>query len=191
MRKHLKHLFALVVGFVIRYQPTTAAEGNSSEQGGVTKKPLMAAWIEKPLYATSPNNGSLLENEAHGMIRDALARHMTVECGWHSGVEYQMQTLRVDSEFGMIELLRQNKAHIAFPTFEYPATRRYPEFPFFKLHDYPGTEYITTKGNTSALRVVLDTVLKAWPLVAVTLVHTAIAGVIMWALVSVSWLCKT
>ena len=191
MRKQLKVPLVLVLGFVIgviHYQPTTAGEGNSSEHGGLAKKPLIFAWIEKPPYATSPNNGSV-DNEAQGMIRDSLMRHITVECGWYSEVSYQMDTLKVDSEFGMIELLRQNKAHIALPIFEHPTNRRYPAFPFFKLHDYPGTEYITKEDNASALSVVLDSVLKAWPLLAVTIVLTAIAGVIMWALVGI-WLCK-
>ena len=168
----------------IHHRPAAAAEGNSSEDDEEwQEKPLIFAWIEKPPYATLPSNGSS-DNEAHGMIREALIRHVTVECGWYAGIGYEMTTLKVDSEFGMIELLRQNKVHVALPIFEHPSNRRYSEFPFVKLDDYPGSEYITTEDDTSTLSIVLDAVLKAWPLLAVTMVITAIAGIIMWALVS-------
>ena len=189
MRKRLKVLLALVLGFVIsviHYRPTAAAEGNSSKKEHLLK-PLIFAWIEKPPYATAPNNGSS-DNLAQGMIRDALMRYIWVECGLHAlpkSIVYEVNTLKVESEFRMIELLRQNIVHIALPIFEDPSDRQYPEFPFLKLHDYPGTEYITTEDKASALSVVLDSVLKAWPLLAITIVLTAIAGVIMWALVSI------
>ena len=179
-------ILGLVIGANIHCQPT-AAEGNWSEPSDKNKqftaKPLIFAWIEKPPYVTPPSNGSL-DNEAQGMIRDALLRHITVECGYHTKNEYKLGTWKVGSEFGMIELLRQNKAHVAVPIFEQPTNRRYSELPFFKLGDYPGTEYLTIEGKQSALSVVLEAVLKSWPLLAVTLVLTAIAGVIMWALVS-------
>ena len=197
MRKRLKVLLALILGFVsgaIHYQPATAAaEGNSSEHGGlpIERKPLTFAWIERPPYVASPDNGSL-DTFPQGMMRDALGRYILVECGWQGlpKVDYQVATLKVESDFRMIELLRQNKAHVALPIFENPSNRRYPEFPFLKLHDYPGTEYITTDDKTSALSVVLDSVLKAWPLLAVTFVLTAIAGVVIWALVGI-WLYKS
>ena len=83
----------------------------------------------------------------------------------------------------MIEMLRQNKVHLAVPIFE-PINRRYIEFPFLKLVDYPGTDFISTEEETKGLSVVLDAVLKSWPLLAVTLILTAIAGVTVWALVS-------
>ena len=143
-------------------------------------KELIIAWIEKPPYTTLPENGSL-DQEAHGMLRDVLLRHIS-ECG---GVKYDVKTLPVDSEFGMIERLRQKKVHVAAPIFEL-TNRRYSEFLFFKIVDYPGTDFISTEDETNRLNVVLDAVLKSWPLFAVTMILTAIAGVIVWALVSLS-----
>ena len=146
---------------------------------------LTIGWIEKPPYTTPPTNGSF-DDEAHGMLRDVLVRFITIECGYAAKIKYQVKTFRADSEFHMIELLRQNKVHVASPIFE-PANRRYYEFSFFKIADYPGSEYITSEDETNKLSLVLDAVLKSWSLFAVTLILTAIAGIIMWALVCLIW----
>ncbi len=191
-----KVLSAVVIGLNVIQLRLSSATGNSSTLGNddkdewdeydLKRKNLTVAWIEKPPYTTAPQNGSL-DNEVHGMIRDVLLRYITMECGYYTGVEYYPKTLRAGSEFGMIELLRQNKVHLAAPIFE-PINRRYSEFPFFKLVGYPGTDFFTADDETNGLNVVFDAVLKSWPLFAVTLILTAIAGVIVWALVRLSLL---
>ena len=143
---------------------------------------LSVAWIERPPYTASPANGSV-DNEVQGLIRDAIFRFIFYECSYRDGLRYEPETKRVDSEFQMIELLSQNKVHLAIPISE-PINRRYSEFPFVKLVDYPGTDFISTEEETRGLDVVLDAVLESWPLFAITLILTATAGVIMWALVS-------
>ena len=160
------------------------ANGNSStSRDGKERKNLFVAWIEKPPYTASASNESL-DNEVHGLIRDVIFRYVFYDCSYNSrDIRYNVTTNRVDSEFRMIELLSQNRVHLAAPVFE-PIDRRYREFPFVKLVDYPGTDFITTEDETKGLKVVLDAVLKSWPLFVVTVILTAIAGVIMWALVS-------
>ena len=173
--------------FLIFYQPS-AADSDSSGEGEEEERhvPLVLGWIEKPPYATPPTNGSL-DNEVQGMIRDAISPYILGECGRDRWIEYQVATKKFESEFEMIELLRQNKVHVALPIFENPENRKYIDLTFFKLDDYHGTEFITTEDDTTALTVVMDSVLKSWPLLAVLLVLTAIAGIIMWALVSVHY----
>lgn len=185
----LKVFSAIVLGFAIgarHYQPTAAAESNSSESDDeddeVTVQPLTLAWIEKPPYITSLEDGSL-NKLPRGLIPEAIMQHITIECGRNRKIAYNVNILRPGSEFGMIELLRQNKVHIAAPVFEPTNDRKYSEFSFLKLDDYPGTDYITVTDEIYALRVMLDAVKKSWPLLAVTLLFTAIAGIIMWALV--------
>lgn len=139
---------------------------------------LIFAWMEKPPYAISPGNGSR-NRDVRGIILDALMEPRAED----SCRNYpQRRYLKVNHEFEMIDLLRQNKAHVAFPIFEQAPNRQYREFPFVKLDDYPGTEYITKVDDDRVLNVVLNSVLKSWPLFAVTLVLTAIAGIIMWCL---------
>jgi len=188
MKNCLKVFYTIIVGLIIGtilYHPAEA-KGNSSKQGELVTKPLIFAWILKPPYATPPKNGSS-DSKAHGMIREASLRHIQLECGWHHKIYYEEDTLEFHNELAMIELLRQNKVHITLPIFEHPTNRRYNEFTYLKLDDYPGSEYITAVDETSTLSVVLEAVFKAWPLLAVTIVLTAIAGIIMWALVGI-WL---
>ncbi len=192
MSNWFKVLSAVVIGLCAFRLRAISAKGNSStpddedkDKNGYHSIELSMAWIDKPPYTTSPANGSK-DNELHGMIRDALYRYISYDCGWAWKIVFLQNAVRVNSEFGMVELLRQNKVHFAAPIFE-PINRQYSEFPFLKLVDYPGTEFITTEEDTNKLKVVLDTVLKSWPLFAVTLILTAIAGVIEWALVGLTW----
>ena len=179
-------LIIWILNGVIDKHFASGSDVNSSQDNEHRQKlPLTFGWVLKPPYVTPPSNESL-DNEAQGLMRDAVLKHLMVECTYHRGKRYDIKTLEMENEFAMLELLRQNKVHVALPIFEHPSNRRYPEFPFFKLDDYPGTEYITVQDDSSTLTVVLDSVIKAWPLLAVTMVLTAIAGIIMWALVGVN-----
>ena len=194
MSKWLQVLSTAVIGVCVFYFQTTVATNNSSiyannnslseaENTNQTVTFLTMAWVLNPPYVI-PTNGSLIEDE--GMLRDALLRYVTVECGYYRtpGISYYVIGLQAHSELEMIELLRTNKADTAGPIFETSDSRRYNEFPFFKIGDYPGTDFFTTKDQTNPIRVVLDAIKKSWPLLALTLITMAIAGVIMWALVS-------
>lgn len=101
--------------------------------------------------------------------------------------EIKLLAQKTSSEFEMIEFLRQNNAQIAVPVFDSEINRRYSNFNFYKLHSYPGSEFIILQDETDTLDIVLDEVLKSWPLLVITLVLTAIAGVIMWVLVGIGW----
>lgn len=194
MAKWLQMLSTAVIGVCVFYFQTTTAKDNSStttnkdlqsegENKNQTVTFLTVAWIFDPPYII-PVNGSSIQDE--GMIRDALLRYITVECGyfWEPYISYKVISLQAYSEFGMIELLRTNTADVASPIFETPGSRRYSEFPFFKIGDYPGTDFFTTEDQTNPIRGVLDSIFTSWPLLALTLITMAIAGVIMWALVS-------
>ena len=200
MTSWIKVISMIVICIYVFHLRTTSAIGNDTTSGNeegdeedeehLLEEDLIIAWIEKPPYTISPTNDSL-DDEAQGMLRDVLLRYIITECGRHHAYEptsYNVKTFRADSEFHMIELLRQNKVHVAAPIFE-PTNRRYNEFSFFKITVYPGSEFITIKDETNKLSLVLDAVLKSWSLFAVTLILTAIAGVIMWALVCLT-LCK-
>lgn len=200
MAKWLWVLLTAVIGGCVFYLRTTTAMDNSStsaikylqreaENKNQTLTFLTAAWIFDPPYII-PANGSSIQEE--GMIRGALLRYITVECGYFQkpSISYQVIGLQANSELGMIELLRTNKADVAAPIFETPDSRRYSEFPFFKIGDYPGTEFITTEDQKNPIRVVLEATINAWPLLAFTLTSMASAGVIMWALVSLSFACE-
>jgi len=179
MKNWLIVFSTVIIGFGSVFFQSTAGEDHEMKYAS---KPMIVAWVEKPPYTTSPSNDSL-DDKAIGMIRDAILQYIKVECGKDQNILYQVKTTKFATEFEMIRHLRQNKVHIAAPIFEPSNNRKYSEFPFFKLDDYPGTEYITTEDETNALNVVLKAVERSWPLFAVTLVLTAIAGIVMWCLV--------
>lgn len=150
--------------------------------------PLKIAWMLKPPYRLSPANGSLFRgmigNVIFSKIDNCMAR---IESSAKRYTEIKLLAQKTSSEFEMIELLRQNNAQIAVPVFDSEINRRYSNFNFYKLHSYPGSEFIILQDETDTLDIVLDEVLKSWPLLVITLVLTAIAGVIMWVLVGIGW----
>ncbi|XP_073256589.1 uncharacterized protein [Porites lutea] len=143
-----------------------------------TSKSLKIAWTEKPPYAFTSQT---TEDKFIGFIREAIWQYL-VDCGEARGISYQINTSEFGSELKMVESLKNNQVHIAAPIFELTNNRTYSKFPFLELDHYPGTEYITNEEQINALSVVLDAVKSSWPLFAVTLVLTAIAGIVMWAL---------
>ena len=187
----MKVLSAVVIGlFGIYFQATPAKTTNEGQQrrdghGNQTVKLLTVAMIVKPPYVEPHDNGSSL-SQKRGIVQDATLRYTMVECGEHYNppIIYKLQGVEADSEFRMIEMLRNNVVDVVAPIFEPLDKRTYSEFSFVKLGDYPGTDFITTEDETNTLSVVLDEVLKAWPLYFVTLIFTAISGILMWALVS-------
>lgn len=188
----IKVLWVIVIALGAIQLRTISATGNESTPGNedgdeedeeypTINKDLILAFIEKAPYTPLTANESL-EGDSLGLIRDVLFRYIIIDCGIAMGVTYNIEALTVDSEFHLIELLRQNKVHAAGPIFK-SKNQRYDEFSFFKLTDYPGSEFITNEDEANKLCLVLNAVLKSWSLFAVTLILTAIAGIIMWALV--------
>ena len=67
------------------------ANGNSSTPGDGDKnyihENLFTAWLERPPYTTSPPNGSL-DIYVHGMIREAIFRYISYDCGGAIDIVY-------------------------------------------------------------------------------------------------------
>ena len=179
--KLLLALFIGLVAFKFRVPSAKSSSSESDDNDDNEKENLTIAWTYKPPYDGGPDNSSL-DNQGHGIVRDAILRYVWWDC---SADRYEITNLRAESESGMIQMLKQNKVHVAIPIFEQQKSQKYSEFIFFKLLDYPGTEYIALANDENdALDVVFDSVSKSWPLLAVimTMIFTAIAGIIMWAL---------
>ena len=154
-------LSASFIGVGATQLRNTSVTGNQNRdeegEGNRVKKNIATAWVKKVPYTTSASNGSQ-DDEGHGLLRNVLVPHILLDCGYVIGIHYNVKTFRVDSEFHMIELLRQNKVHVAGPIFE-PTNRRYNEFSFFKITDYPGSEFITSADEVNKFNLVLRAVL--------------------------------
>ena len=181
----LSAIFTGVGAIQLRNTSVTGNQDRDEEgEGNLVKKNITIAWVKKVPYTTSASNGSQ-DDKGHGLLGNVLLPYILLDCGIVIGIHYNVKPFRADSELHMIELLRQNKVHVAGPIFE-PTNRQYNEFSFFKITDYPGSEFITSADEVNKFNLVLRAVLKSWPLFAVTLILTVIAGVIMWALVSLT-----
>ena len=53
-------------------------DGNEQEEQYWPSYDLTIDWTERPPYTTSPTNGSI-DNEAHGMIRDVILPHISLD----------------------------------------------------------------------------------------------------------------
>ena len=135
MATWFKLLLALFIGLVAFKFRVTSAKSSSSEfddNDDNEKENLTIAWIYKPPYIRGPDNSSL-DNQAHGIVRDAMLRHIQWDCrGFFGNPHYEIKTLKADSESRMIQLLKQNKVHLAIPIFEQQDNQKYSEFIFFK-----------------------------------------------------------
>ena len=117
MATWFKLLLALFIGLVAFKFRVPSAKSSSSESGDNDdneKENLTIAWIYKPPYVGGPDNSSL-DNQGHGIVRDAILRYVWWDC---SADRYEITNLRAESESGMIQMLKQNKVHIAIPIFE-------------------------------------------------------------------------
>ena len=77
----------------------------------------------------------------------------------------------------MLEDMEANKSDIAFPIKVPLIAAQYERYRFLRLMTHPGSVLLADKRNADAAKVVFEAVMKSWPLVVVTLLLTAIAGV--------------
>ena len=180
MEKIWEVLSTIIISMGIFRLDLMAAENDSS---GMI--PLEIAWISKPPYTIPPTPYSC---KLRGIIMDLMTDMMKEdddECEEVANSLLINNANETASEFQMIKLMRENEVQIAFPIFGPLSNRQYSDFHFLKIGRYPGSEYITTQNESNAFRTIVDEVLKSWPLLALTLVLAAIAGIIMWALVGI------
>ena len=176
---------------------TTALESNANKpdlhplislagKDNTTVKLIRVAWISNPPYTYLPSNDSTIYEVFHGLIQETLMRYAMVECGvlYAHPVIYHFKMFQVHKEETLIDMMRKNEVDLACPVLEQQHSRKYGEFLFFKVSDYPGTDFIRDDFETNAFAVVVQSIQKSWPLLAITLNLTAIAGIIMWILVS-------
>ena len=141
---------------------------------------MKIAWFPKPPYVTGSPNISL-ENEARGIIGDVLLPEV-LKC-YHYKI--QIDTIRVKHESDIFQKLKSGQAGAGGPVIAKgidPTT--YSGLAFIPMVDYPGADFITMAEPKQFAEVATEAVFNSWPLIAFTLILTAIAGVVTWALVS-------
>ena len=150
----------------------------------VIRKNLKIAWMEKHPYIFG--KGSFRAGgEPRGLLRKTVWEF--IELGCVDSIDYHIESFQVFSISDLIRLVQEGKAHVGLPVVldnfgENSANTKGTHI--VKVLDHPGIEFIaSSKTNKRALSVILIAVLQAWPLLLITMLLTAIAGVIVWALV--------
>ena len=170
-------IFSLLLLFVYLQVQLSIGETNES----FCPPTLQISWLEKPPYTTSPTEVTS-HNELQGLFKDILSTFISGIC---CDMSSEMNQTRVHYESNILDNCENDKAQIGLPV---TAIGReaisYKGFHFTGIVDYPGADFITLAESKHPGTVVTLTVLRSWPLLAVTTVLMAIAGIVMWALVS-------
>lgn len=150
----------------------------------VIRKNLKIAWMEKHPYIFG-TGWFRPGQEPTGLLRKTVWEF--IELGCVDNIDYHIESFQVFSISDLIRLVQEGKAHVGLPVVldnfgENTASTKGTHV--VKVLDHPGIEFIaSSKTNKQALSVILIAVLQAWPLLLITMLLTAIAGVIVWALV--------
>ena len=151
----------------------------------IIRKNLKIAWMEKHPYIFGTGSFRAGNGEPTGLLRKAVWEF--IELGCVDSIDYHIESFQVFSISDLIRLVQEGKAHVGLPVVldnfgENTASTKGTHI--VKVLDHPGIEFIaSSKTNKQALSVILIAVLQAWPLLLITMLLTAIAGVIVWALV--------
>ena len=134
---------------------------------------MKMAWLEKPPYTTRRPNA---EGRFNGILYDVLRTKLHY-CG-------SFESVRVNDESTLVARLKNGQAQLAGPVVAKGIDPiRYNGEYFLALLDYPGADFLTKPGTKEFAKVVTETILDSWPLLALSIILTAIAGIVTWALV--------
>lgn len=150
----------------------------------IIRKNLKIAWMEKYPYIFRTGSFSADRGLA-GLLRKTVWEF--IELGCVDDIDYHIESFQVFSISDLIRLVQEGKAHVGLPVVRdnFGENSEYTKgIRTVKVLDHPGIEFIAaSKTNKQALSVILIAVFQAWPLLFITMLLTAIAGVIVWALV--------
>ena len=175
---HLKILLVYFASFTIVLQ-----QNHMAAAGGARKRirtNLTIAWIEKPPYTMKAKNLSLAHGlKPNGLLRSTVLRFMELGCDPY---RVKIDTVQVDNIKALKILLQEGKANVGLPVFM-ANPGEYKEMLSMKVLDHPGLDFITTSKRQQVVHVIMEAVFNSWPLLLFTMLLTAIAGVMVWALV--------
>ena len=171
---HLEILISLMKFFYILH-----AQRNNTGQNKIRKN-VKIAWMEKPPYIMRINQS--WSGKPEGLLRKTVWHFIELGCDRYA---IHTEAVEVDSMDALVSLVQEGKAQVGLPIFmeNFGEFEKYEGFLLLKVLDHPGLEFITTGQKPNGLLITVKAVLHSWPLLLVTTLLTAIAGVIVWALV--------
>ena len=141
---------------------------------------IKATWLLEPPF-TLNHSLHVMDQSPRGIIPNIVQGIFDFCYGFP--VDIEMKEARRNQE-EMLQDMEANKSDIAFPGIVPSTATQYGRYRFLRLMTHPGSVFLANKRNEDATKVVLEAVMKSWPLLVVTLLLTTIAGVIVWVAVS-------
>ena len=156
--------------------------GVSNESESLCPPVLPVTWLEMPPYSIRPSGDSA---NLQGLFKGTLLNYVKALC---CDFASELKQTRVSHEDEITRKLQDQEALIGLPVISTKGREsiKYRELNFTSLVEYPGADFITRADVKNPGTVVTLTVLKSWPLLVVTTIMMAIAGIVVWALVSQS-----
>ena len=149
---------------------------------------LKIAWMEKPPYTIRLNSSR--NHKPVGLLRSTVWHFIELGC---DRFDIHIEPVELHSMDVLKSLVQEGKVQVGLPIFiDYHGNYEdYENLHLIRVLDHPGFEFITTGRNHKELvSIILKALVHAWPLLLITTLLTAIAGVIVWALVrSYIFLC--
>ena len=132
-------------------------------------------------------NPPFTENEVAEGILTSVMQYILDQC---CDKKVEMETSDAENETQIFNHIKKNKSHIGFLVVNPAKTERYSGFRFVYLMPYTMVFLVKTRKLDSG-KILLDAVKNSWPLLVITILMTAIAGQITWALVRCSFISIT
>lgn len=141
---------------------------------------LKIAWMEKPPYTLSfsKSNGS----KPSGLLGQTVWHFIELGC---DRFNIRIEPIEVHSVATLTRLVKEGEVQVGLPIFMniFEGNEEYKETLSIKVLDHPGLEFITAGRRLGTTGLVIKAVVSALPMLLITMLLTAIAGVIVWALV--------
>ena len=138
------------------------------------------SWYLLPPFTTEDIN--VFGDSPPGEIISKLVHWIGAACYYDQEIKLLQILTEGENETDVLNHLENKKAQFAFPVVSSSKESMYRGYKYLPLLPYPSTVFLVKEKPPGD--IMFNAVLKAWPLLVVTLLLTAIAGVITWGLVS-------
>ena len=179
MRNAVASLFILSYTLV---DSTKNSFPNDTRDDDVHFPHVNLSWYLLPPFTTEDEN--VFGNSPPGEIISRLVVWLGSACYFDSDYKPIAHLTEGDNETEVLNLLQDELAQFAFPIVSSSKEPTYRGYTYLPLLPYPPTVFL--RRQKPAEDVIIDAMFKAWPILAITLLLTAISGIVTWALVSYS-----
>ena len=173
--------FVAVLGMLCQATQAIATD----EERAQCPEQLQLSWMLNVPFTTNESAVPVFRSNSLEDILPKLLKDVLLECCNNSD-QLKMKLNRADSEKEMLSQVKNSEAHVGYPMILSSISLRENGIKFLPMIEYPGAVFLVTSVGVDSETLVLEAVFKSWPLLLITVLTTAIAGIVAWVLVSKS-----